>query len=239
MATISQLAMLADLVYGSNTAQDLPAGVTRKDSPSATASSGFAGAVYVIGGMNVITFRGTDKTDAADWLHNLTCHTTLSAQFDQALRFANNAKANHGLDANSTIICGHSLGGGLTKYVSHNMANTGWSPCAAISFNGPGLTAGAYERGLALSLGLGIAAIHSLVSRTDSPSPGNTNAKIANINIVGDQVSEIGITAGRIYRIPPTVAGGGSDPYTCHIMSTVRSSIAATVLANAPATAIV
>ncbi len=241
MITVSQLATMADLVYTSHTPQTsgLPAGITRLDTAKPPSRTGFSGAVYEVNGYNAITFRGTDRTSAVDWIHNAGCHTILATQFSEALAFAKASIVNLGLAANRTYVCGHSLGGGLTKYVTHNLpqAHSGYTPLAGVSFNGPGLTAGMYEQGLAVRLGLVVALLHAATLRNDAPAPGSTSAKIANVNIVGDVVSQIGNSAGRIHTIPPS--NGGGDPLTCHLMTTVIPSVAACALGNMHGTQIV
>ncbi len=232
MTTVSQLATLADIVYSSHmplAQQGIPTGVTRLDRATPPSSTGFSGGVYQVGGCAVITFRGTDKTSAMDWMHNAGCHSLLATQFSEAMLFAQSAIATHHLAAGSTYICGHSLGGGLTKYVTHNLTQSGFSPLGGISFNGPGLTSGAFERGLVTVLGPGAMFLHWALSRSDTPNS-RSSAKIANVNIVGDLVSQIGNSAGRIHNIPPS--NGAGDPLTCHFMSTVVPSVAASALGN-------
>lgn len=239
MITVSQLATMADLVYESHKDQrgSLPAGITRLDSPLPPSRTGFSGAVYKANGYAAITFRGTDKTSAVDWIHNAGCHSTLATQFSEAFDFAKAAIETHGLRNYQTYICGHSLGGGLTKYVTHNLTQSGFAPLAGVSFNGPGLTAGMYERGLAVRLGLVVALLHAATLRTDAPVAGKTSAKIANVNIVGDLVSQIGDSAGRIHNIPPS--NGASDPLSCHLMTTVIPSVANSALGSMRGTQIV
>lgn len=232
MTTVSQLATLADIVYNSHlpaNQQGIPAGVTRLDNATPPSSTGFSGGVYEVGGCVAITFRGTDKTSGMDWAHNAACHSILATQFSEAMQFAQRAIAAYHLGAGSTYICGHSLGGGLTKYVTHNLSQNGFSPLAGVSFNGPGLTSGCFERGLVAALGPGAALLHWALSRSDVPRSGSS-ARIANVNIVGDIVSQIGNSAGRIHTIP--AANGAGDPLTCHFMSTVIPSVAASALGS-------
>lgn len=240
MITVSQLATMADLVYTSHTPQSsgLPAGITRLDTAKPPSRTGFSGAVYEVNGYNAITFRGTDRTSAVDWIHNAGCHTILATQFSEALAFAKASIVNLGLAANRTYVCGHSLGGGLTKYVTHNLpqAHSGYTPLAGVSFNGPGLTSGMFERGLVSMFGAGASVLHWALSRSDTPNS-QSSTKIANVNIVGDVVSQIGNSAGRIHTIPPS--NGGGDPLTCHLMTTVIPSVAACALGNMHGTQIV
>jgi hypothetical protein len=238
MITVSQLATMADLVYESHKPQTsgLPAGITRADKPLPPSRTGFSGAVYKANGYAAITFRGTDKTSAVDWIHNAGCHSILATQFSEAMAYARAALANLNLDIRRTYVCGHSLGGGLTKYVTHNLTQGGSAPLAGVSFNGPGLTSGAFERGLVNMLGIGAMTLHWALSRSDTPTSSGS-APIANVNIVGDLVSQIGNSAGRIHTIPP--ANGASDPLSCHLMTTVIPSVANCALGSMHGTQIV
>lgn len=238
MITVSQLATMADLVYASDTPQTsgLPAGIRRLDRAMPPRATGFSGAVYSVNGYAAITFRGTDKTSAMDWIHNAGCHSILATQFSEAMAYARSALANLNLDIRRTYVCGHSLGGGLTKYVTHNLTQGGSAPLAGVSFNGPGLTSGAFERGLVNMLGIGATALHWALSRSDTPTS-SSSAPIANVNIVGDLVSQIGNSAGRIHNIPP--ANGASDPLSCHLMTTVIPSVAHSALGSMRGTQIV
>lgn len=239
MTTVSQLATLADIVYYSHEApaqQRIPAGVTRLDRATPPSSTGFSAGVYQVGGCTAIAFRGTDPTSGMDWIHNAGCHSLLATQFSEALAFAQSAIATYNLSPRSTYVCGHSLGGGLTKYVTHNLSQSGFSALAGVSFNGPGLTSGMYERGLVAVLGPGATLLHWALSRSDTPNS-RSSAKIANVNIVGDLVSQIGNSAGRIHNLPP--ANGASDPLTCHAMATVIPSVASSGLGSMHGTQIV
>jgi hypothetical protein len=79
---------------------------------------------------------------------------------------------------------------------------------AALSFNGPGLTFDLLEKAIVYGLyhiaegtpmGMGLRAVEQLIQEQDLPLDGKTCAKIANVNIKGDKVSQFGDSVGSTY----------------------------------------
>lgn len=96
----------------------------------------FAAAVFMLGGMGVVAFRGTDAT-LVGWKEdfNMSFESPIPSQLE-AVNFLNEASG----DAHTLYVCGHSKGGNLALY-SASMCNphTRKRIKGVYSFDGPGL----------------------------------------------------------------------------------------------------
>ncbi|WP_299789782.1 hypothetical protein [uncultured Marivita sp.] len=175
---------------------------------------GFGAAIYRDGDVHTITYRGTKN--APHDIHDTTGRLETPPQFVRATQYALDAIDRLGLTPEVTCFTGHSLGGALAKYVAHNLARKGWGAGIVVSFNAPGLTVNMLEKVLVngilrLSEGtpvaLGLRAVDRLIREKDLPQKGQTAARILNVNVQGDTVSQIGDSAGMTYTLiaPPFV----------------------------------
>lgn len=107
---------------------------------------GMYAATYVSQSDNtkIIAFRGSEFNNfAIDWWFNLHLFTTYKTQFESALKFAEAAIKANNWKREDVVLCGHSLGGGLAKYVAFI-----WSTCAkqnpkaTFAFNAPKIKPG-------------------------------------------------------------------------------------------------
>lgn len=95
----------------------------------------------------IIAFRGSEGAMLMpwekDWFFNYHLFTTYKTQFESALKFAEAAIAANGWQREDVILCGHSLGGGLAKYVAFVWATCKGKPAkATFGFNAPQLCPG-------------------------------------------------------------------------------------------------
>lgn len=219
MPTVYHLALMAEDVYAHDDSgiyaasfhDPAPAGLPDAASLKRLADmadKGFAAAVYETDNTATITYRGTETTAAP--VPEADASDDVPPQFARALDFAQDAIQQHGLAPDTTFLCGHSLGGALTKYVAHHLARQGWRAAAAVSFNGPGLTVSMLDRVLiagmshlteASPVGDGVRAVHRLIQQVDVPMRNKTDARLVNINLEGDIVSKIGEAAGVTYTL--------------------------------------
>jgi hypothetical protein len=217
MPTVFDLACMAEAVYDNDESQiyaaSIPGPVHAKPDHcdglnclTVTDRGAFRGAVYATGSVRTIVYRGTPNSEG-DWKTEGS-QPERPPQFTRAMQFATDAIQDYGLDPETTCLCGHSLGGALAKYVAHGLARQGWVAAAALSFNGPGLSFDLLEKAVVYGLyhiaegtpmGLGLQAVERLIQEKDIPIDGKTLAKIANVNVRGDKVSQFGDAVGPTY----------------------------------------
>lgn len=227
--TIYDLARMAEAVYQHDgsaiyaaSIPDIPlrAPETELECLSLVDTGGFGAAIYRAGPVHVITYRGTKN--APHDVQDTAGHIKTPPQFMHAMQFALDAVDKYGLTPETACFCGHSLGGALAKYVAHNLARKGWGAAVAVSFNGPGLTMNMLEKVLVNGLrrltdgtpaAFGMRAVDRLIREKDLPQKGKTGARILNVNIDGDTVSQIGEAAGITYTLtaPPFVMPTGVE----------------------------
>ncbi|MFP7673003.1 Mbeg1-like protein [Marivita sp. S0852] len=219
MPTVYQLALMAEDIYTRDDSgiyaasfpdpapADLPDAATL-NRLSYTSDNGFAAAVYETHDAATITYRGIDAS--ADPIPVDAAPEDVPPQFARAIAFAEAMIKDHHLVPDRTYLCGHSLGGALTKYVAHHLAGQNWLAAAAVSFNGPGLSVSMLDRALVagmsrltddLPVGVGVRAVHRLMQQADVPLRDQTKAHLININLDGDIVSRIGDAAGVTFTL--------------------------------------
>ena len=218
MLTLYHLALMAEdiypddksAIYSASFQTSVPQGLPNSSDLQRIeekSDDGFAAAVYACGDSAAITFRGTDMSGASVPMQEASEKTP---QFARAVSFAEKAIQTHDLVQDRTYICGHSLGGALTKYVAHHLAQSDWLAAAAVSFNAPGLTVSLLDKALVggmsrltedMPIGVGIRAVYRLMQQVDIPADNQTDARLVNVNLNGDIVSRVGEASGRSYAL--------------------------------------